>query len=322
MSIGGIWDLIILNPLINVLITLSDYLFDNLGLTIIVLTVFINVCMYPLTQKQLRANKAMQAVQADIAEVKKKYAKDKQRAAQEQMKLMKESGASFSGCLLPMLIQFPVWIALYQSIIRVLAIAPEDFLNLSQRLFVSWPQVFSQVPLNSTFLWLNLSSPDFFLAILVGASMWVQQKMTTPTSTDPKQQAQSQMMLWMMPLMFGFLCLSFPSGLALYWFTSTTIRILLQYFTTGWGGLFQSSAGKNVAKRKETKGRTPRQKAPLTESDISADIVIEPSSAREEGSDHGESGSDRQDSRRSSSARTRPTRRKSGGSGSQRRKRR
>ena len=87
--VGYIWDLIILNPLINVLIMLSGYLFNSFGLTIIVLTVVVNLLMYPLTRKQLKASKAMQSMQAEIAEIRKKYAKDKQKAAQEQMRLMK-----------------------------------------------------------------------------------------------------------------------------------------------------------------------------------------------------------------------------------------
>ncbi len=322
MGIGEIWDLIILNPLINVLIVLTGYLFGNFGLSIIVLTIVVNLCMYPLTQKQLKAQKAMQAIQAEVAEVRKKYAKDKQKAAQEQMRLMKKSGLSPAGCLLPMLVQMPVWIALYQSIIRVSAVAPEDFLNLSQRLYPSWLSVFSLVPLESKFLWLDLAVPDMFLAILVGGTMWLQQKMITPPTADPQQKAQSQMMLWMMPMMFAFFTLSFPSGLALYWVTSTTIRIVMQYFATGWGGLTFSTAGRKASKDKEIKGRAARQKKALTEADTSADIVIEPSSAQKEGLDYGESGDKRQDSGGSYPKSLRTIRRKSGGGRGQRRKRR
>ena len=140
--IGTIWDLIILNPLINVLIVLTGFLFGNFGLSIIVLTVVVNIAMYPLTKKQIQSQKALQSIQGEINEVRKKYAKDKQRAAQEQMRIMKESGISTTGCLVPMLVQMPVWIALYQSIIRLVATAPEGFLNLAQRLYAAWPQVF------------------------------------------------------------------------------------------------------------------------------------------------------------------------------------
>jgi YidC/Oxa1 family membrane protein insertase len=323
LGVGDIWDLIILSPLINVLIVLSDYLFNSFGLTIIVLTVAIRAAMYPLTRRQLRASQAMQSVQSQLAEVRKKYAKDKEQLRKEEMRLMKESGAGLTGCLLPMLIQMPVWIALYQSIIRVLAAAPEDFLNLSRHLYSAWPTVFSLVPLESKFFWLDLSVPDRFLILplLVGGSMWVQQKMMTPTTTDQRQQAQSQMMLWMMPLMFAFLTLQFPSGLALYWVTSTVIGIVMQYFATGWGGLARSAAGKKIPGEKKTTGRTARQKAPLEEADISADIVV-PDSAQEEGLDYGQSGDKRQDRGGSYPTRLRTPRRRPGRGGGDRRKRR
>ncbi|MFC2041617.1 YidC/Oxa1 family membrane protein insertase [Chloroflexota bacterium] len=308
--------------MINVVIVLSDYLFGNFGLTIIVLTIITRFVMYPLTVKQLRASKAMQSLQAQVAEIRKKYEKDRQKAAQEQMRLYKESGVSPGGCLLPMLIQFPIWIALYQSIIRVLAVAPEDFLNLSQRLYSSWPTVFSLVPLESKFLWLDLATPDrwLLLPILVGGSMWVVQKMTMSPTADPKQQTQSQMMLWMMPMMFAFLTLSFPSGLALYWVVSNIISIVMQYFITGWGGLASTGTGKRVISDKKIVGRNARQKAPLEEADIGADIVFEPSSAREEESGYGKSGDKRQDSGRSYTTSLRATRRKPGRGKGHRRK--
>ena len=320
MSIGEIWNLIILNPFINVLIVLSDYLFNSFGLTIILLTIIIRGLMYPLTLKQLRASKAMQSIQAQVAEVRKKYEKDKQKAAQEQMRLMKESGMNPLGCLLPMLIQLPIWIALYMSIIRVLAVSPEDFLGLSQHLYSSWP-VFSLVPLENSFLWLNLAVPDpwLILPILVGGSMWVQQKMMMTATTDPKQRAQSQMMLWMMPMMFAFLTLTFPSGLALYWLTSNVISIVMQYFVTGWGGLVSPKTVKRDTSDTRIKGRVARQEVSVAEDDLGADIVV-PSSAQEEGTEHGKSGGKRQDRRGSYPTRLRTTRRKPGGSRGQRRK--
>ena len=236
MDIGAIWDLIILNPLINGMVWLSDILFSSFGLTIIILTIVVRGIMYPLTIKQLRATRAMQSLQPKIKELQKKYAKDKERLAQEQMKLYKESGVSATGCLLPMLVQMPVWIALYQSIIRVMAVTPEDFLNLSDRLY-DWPVLYEVLPLSNQFLWLDLAKPDYILALLVGVTMWMQQKMVMQTSTDPKQAAQGQMMQTMMPLMFIFLSISFPSGLALYCVASALITIVIQYFVTGWGGL-------------------------------------------------------------------------------------
>jgi len=239
LDIGAIWDLIILKPMINSLISLSQVLWGSFGLTIIVLTVIVRGAMYPLTLKQLRATKAMQMLQPKLAALQKKHGSDKQKLAQEQMQLYKESGVSPSGCLLPMLIQMPIWIALYQAIIRVMAVNPESFLNLSHYLY-SWPVVFEALPLNNQFLGLNLASPNFLLAIIVGASMWVQQKMVQAPpvpGADPKAQSQAQTMTVMMPLMFTFLSMSFPSGLALYWVASNIISFVMQYFISGWGGL-------------------------------------------------------------------------------------
>jgi YidC/Oxa1 family membrane protein insertase len=251
----NVWDLYIVSPLVNVLIVLSSFLFNNFGLTIIVFTIIIRAAMYPLTIKQLKATKAMQSIQSQLAELQKKYAKDRQKLAQEQLKLYKQSGMNPAGCLLPMLVQLPVWIALYQAIIKVLGAAPEDFLSLSRYLYTAWPAVFSEVPLHSNFLWLDLASPDrlYILPLLTGASMWVQQKMTTLPSADPRQQQQSQMMLWMMPVMFAVLSMTFPSGLALYWVASNVIGIVMQYFVTGWGGLITPKGQKKVTIEKKIK---------------------------------------------------------------------
>ena len=299
--IGTIWDLIILEPMINVLIMLSSYLFNSFGLTIILLTIIIRGAMYPLTVKQLRSSKQMQELQPKIAELRKKYAKDKQKVGQEQMRLYKEAGVSPAGCLLPMLVQMPVWIALYQSIIRVLAVAPEDFLSLSLYLYSFWPLVFSLVPLESNFLWLDLAAPDrmLLLPLLVGATMWLQQKMTTPVAADPSQRAQGQMMLWMMPLMFTFFSLQFPSGLALYWVTSNIISMVMQYYISGWGGLATLFRGKEpTGDQKFRKRITQVEKTPSEKGTGDADIA-EPSSPQEEGQDYGTPGDKRQDSGRS-----------------------
>ncbi len=289
------WNLGPVALMINSLVALSSYLFGSFGLTIIVFTIIIRVVMYPLTAKQLHSSRAMQALQPRVAELQKKYARDKQKLAAEQMKLYKESGVSPAGCAVPMLIQMPIWIALYQSIIRVLGVTPEDLLGLS-RLLWPWPVVYPILPLDNHFLWLNLNNPDIPIAILVGVTMWLSQKMVTPSSTDPQQRAQSQMMLWMMPLMFGFLAMSFPSGLALYWVASNIISIVMQYFVIGGlGGLSRSGGGRQASGR-ELRRRIDQAETSstrITATDADADIV-DTSSIQGEGLDEGESGVKRQ----------------------------
>jgi YidC/Oxa1 family membrane protein insertase len=232
----NIWELIIQQPVTNVLIVMSHYLGNSFGLAIIALTIIINLLMYPMTRSQIRSAKAMQDLQPKLAEIQKKYGRDKQKLAQEQMNLYKTSGVKPAGCAVSMFIQMPVWIALYQAIMLALAVAPEGLLNLSKYLY-HWNIVFSTLPLNNTFFGMDLAGTNVVLAVLVGVTMWIQQKMTTTASTDPKTAQQAQLMLWMMPMMFAFFALSFPSGLALYWVVNSIVRIVIQYRSTGWGGL-------------------------------------------------------------------------------------
>ena len=273
--------------MLNSLVGISGYLGGSFGLAIIVLTIIVRSCLLPLTLRQLRSSRAMQQLQPKMAELQKKYAKDKQKLAQEQMRLYKESGVSPAGCAVPMLIQLPIWIALYQSIIRVLAVTPEDLLGLS-RLLWSWPVVYSVLPLNSQFLWFNLVSPNIGVAVLVGVTMWLSQKMVTPSVTDPQQKAQSQMMLWMMPLLFGFIAMSLPSGLALYWITSNIISMVMQYLVIGgWGGLARGGAS-----GRELRSRIIQAEAATPEA--AGTDIVDSSSTPKEGVDEGEYGVKRQ----------------------------
>lgn len=232
------WNTVLLEPMINFLILLSKAFFSNFGIAIIILVIIVRLVMLPLTMKQLRSTKSMSTLQPKMAELQKKYGKDKQQLQQEMMKLYKEHKINPLGCLGPMLLQLPIWIALYQSILKALAAAPEELLGLSQRLY-SLSAIHQAVPLNADFLWLNLAQPDryFILPVLVAASMWIMQKMSVIPTADPRQQSMNNMLQWLMPLMFAFFTLSFPSGLALYWVISNIIGIVMQYFVTGWGAL-------------------------------------------------------------------------------------
>ncbi|MEA3253454.1 MAG: YidC/Oxa1 family membrane protein insertase [Chloroflexota bacterium] len=252
---ADLWSLLILNPMLNGLIALSSFLPKavEFGLAIIILTVIVRLILTPIVKRQLKSTKAMQEMQPKMQELQKKYAKNKQKLQQETMKLYKEAGVNPVGCMWPMLVQFPVWIALYQSIMKSLATTPENLLDLSRHLY-SWQVVTEAIPVNSHFLWLDLGRPDgtMILAILVGGSMYVQQKMTTAPTVDPKQRSTNSTMLLMMPVMFGLFTLMFPSGLALFWLVSNVIGIATQYFITGGWGYFRFpslTAGKEKKRR-------------------------------------------------------------------------
>jgi len=292
VNFGDIWNLILMQPMINVLIVLSHVLFSNLGLAIIALTVLIRAAMYPLTAKQMRSTMAMQKIQPQMAELQKKYGRDKNRMAQEQMKLYKEAGFSPLGCVVPMLIQFPIWIALYQSIIILLGTTPENFLDLSKNLY-SWDFVYSALPVSSYFLGLNLGEPNMGLAFIVGISMWLQQKQVQPPVMDPAQKQQSQMMLYMMPLLFAWMSMSFASGLAMYWVVSNVISILLQYFIAGrnWGGL------RFNFRRNTPAGGVPKNNKSTASSSSMEDGKADNTVSDKEGKDDGKSGDKRENSR-------------------------
>jgi len=259
------------------LIVMANFLADNFGLAIIALTIIINLIMLPMTLSQIRSSKAMQDLQPKLAELQKKHAKDKQKLAQEQMALYKSSGVKLQGCALGLIIQMPIWIALYQAILLTLALFPEGLINLSRFLY-SWDIVYAVVPLGRSFLGMDLAQPNFILALFVGASMWVQNKMSmNPNTADPRAAAQAQMMQWMLPLMFGVISMSVPSGLALYWVINSLFRIVLQYRITGLGGLQKKP--KEPATTGTRYVKFDKSQSVKTTVDGEADIVIKDNDA-------------------------------------------
>jgi YidC/Oxa1 family membrane protein insertase len=233
--ISFIWNEVLVNPMTNALIILNNVFFGSFGIAIIVFTVVMRGIMFPLTVRQLRSSRALSALQPKLRDMQKKY-KDPRRRQQETMKLYREAGVNPLGCLFPMLIQMPIWIALYQVIRLTLGSTPESLISLSHRLY-PWSYIQHAVPLSDRFLWLDLAQGDLLLALLVGGSMFVQQKIMTPPAADERQQSMNSTMMWMFPLMFTWLALSFPSGLSLYIFVSTLVGIVLQYIYVGSSGL-------------------------------------------------------------------------------------
>jgi YidC/Oxa1 family membrane protein insertase len=194
---------------------------------------------------QQRSAKKMQELQPKLKELQKKYGKDRERMSQEQMKLYREAGVNPMGGCLPMLVQFPIWIGLYQSIIQALGYQPLQLLNLSQNIYPFMQSVWAAVPLNRFFLGMDLAlTPQqlggltFALPVLVAFTSWLQTKMTTPAGGGDGQAAgMGQSMTLMMPLMFGFFSLNFSTGLSFYFIVSNIIGIVTQGFISGWEGL-------------------------------------------------------------------------------------
>lgn len=249
------WDLIVLNPMINALLFIYDVLGDNFGLAIIILTAVIRLITFPLTYQQQRSTQKMQELQESkkAKDIQKKYKDDKAKQQEELLKLYQEAGVNpFSGCL-PLIIQFPIIIGLYQSIIRALADAPLQLFELSEHIYSAIPS--GLIPLNSQFLWMDLSQPERLiipgipigipvLTILVVITTYLSTKLTTPPSGDGQGAQMTQMMSLYMPLLLGYFAYTFAAGLALYFVTSNILQVV-QYAATGrvdWRNLLGGSS--------------------------------------------------------------------------------
>lgn len=229
-----LWNDILVNPVSNALIVLTNALWDNYGLGIIVFTLVIRVVTYPLTLRQLRATRAMQLMQPRMQEIQKKY-KDPKRRQEEMVKVYRDAGINPLGCIWPLLVQMPIWIALYNAIRYTLGDTPEQLLDLSRRLY-DWDFITASIPLNRDFLFLDLGSSALVqaapLAIVIAVLTFFQQKLSTARmpARDDRQQTTNQTMLWMLPLVFGFFTLQVPAGLALYWLVTSVFTIITSYY--------------------------------------------------------------------------------------------
>ncbi len=179
-----------------------NHVVHNYGLSIIFLTIAIKLILFPLSHISMKSMKKMQVIQPQMKEIQERYRKDPRKQQAEMTKLYRKHGANpMSGCL-PLFIQFPVFIALYQMLMNLIEMR------------------------GAAFLWAgDLSQPDIALVLIMGASMIVQQKMT-PTTGDPRQ---AKMMMFL-PIIFTAMFWNFPSGLVLYWLTNNILTITQQYF--------------------------------------------------------------------------------------------
>ena len=258
MGPGVAWNTLLMNPLINALLLLTNIVGGQFGLAIILFTMLLRIVTIPFTLRQLRSTRAMQDLQPRMQEVQKKH-KDPKRRQEETMKLYKEAGVNPLGCFMPMAIQMLVFIALYRALAFVVGGIPESLVGLSQRVY-PWSYLTLSVPLEQSFLWLELGRPDttYILPLLVGVSTYVQTRLAQTPATTPQQQQQQQMMTWMMPLVLVWITLSLPSGVGVYWVVSNVFSVFASYFVYGgsmtWRNLLPTTPS--------TPPKQPRPKAP------------------------------------------------------------
>ncbi len=240
-----------LRPIQNVLEYIVVFLYKNIisnyGIVIILLTVIVRIVLIPLTISQTKSMAKMQKLQPELKELQKKYKDDKQKLQQETMEFYKKNNVNpLAGCL-PLLLQMPVFFALFQALRNPSEIVTNILGNftidgvangiktgLAGFLPAGGFTIMGVANPNYNFLWMNLNEKDpwYILVILMVATMFLTTRMTT---TDPKQSK----IMYIMPVVFGFISFQFPSGILVYWVTSNI-----------WGIGQQWSVNKIVTKEK------------------------------------------------------------------------
>ena len=188
----------------------------NYGIAIIIVTVLMRIIIFPLTLKQEKSMKKMRELQPELEKIKEKYKDNPQEYQQKTAELYRESGVNPLGGCLPLLIQMPVFVALY------------------------WAFSGNAIPADAKFLWFTLKQPDRLfmignfafnlLPILNVGVTYIQQKIMTSATSGQESNQQMQTMLYMMPLMMLFIFYKMPSGVTLYYLVSGALSLVQQYF--------------------------------------------------------------------------------------------
>ena len=197
------WFGFIAKPLLVILKFFYKYT-HNYGIAIIILTILIKVLFHPLTKKQYESMRHMQKIQPKMKEIREKFKDDKERMNKEVMDLYRTHKINPLGGCWPMLLQIPVFFALYRALL--------SSIEMRHAPFAFWIQD------------LSAKDPCYITPIIMGATMFLQQKMT-PAAGDPNQQK----MMMFMPLIFMFMFMNFPSGLVLYWLVNNVLTIGQQF---------------------------------------------------------------------------------------------
>ncbi len=229
----ALYETILYQPLFNLLVWLYDVIPGNhIGLAIIALTVLIKLILYPFSLQAIKAQRAMQKLQPKLEEIKKKYKDNREQMSMEMMKLYQQQKVNPLSSCLPILIQLPFLIAVYQVFRNGLSNGSFELL---------YPFVANPGTIEPFFLGLDLSQPQLILALLAGAAQYWQAKMMQsvrppqpgglklPGSKDEDMMAiMNKQMTIFMPIITVVIGMSLPGGLALYWFITTLLTALQQ----------------------------------------------------------------------------------------------
>jgi len=257
---GNVFTTILVQPLTNGLILCYKYLGQNLGIAIIIFSIFLIFLLRPLTKPYLNSMKRIKEMEPQLAKLRKKFGSDKLKMSQAQAALYKENKINPTAGCLPYILQFAVLIALFQVFTTVLSgqAIPE---KLNQLLYT--PLKFTEgQALNTKFIYMDISKPDTFhipglsfglpglFLILATIAQFLSVKITAPYiakeqqiakktkgDLDDTQVMMQKSMMYMMPLMTLIFGLKLPSGLALYWLVYSVVNVWQQVSMSGWGSL-------------------------------------------------------------------------------------
>lgn len=199
------WFTFIAKPMFVMLQYIHDYV-GNWGWTIVLVTILVKLVLLPLSHKGMVSMNRLKELAPKVKAIQEKYKDDKQKASMHMMELYKNEGANPMGGCLPVLLQIPIFFAIYRVLLNAIELKGAEW--------IFWIED------------LSLMDPYYVIPVLMGATMFLQQKITPNTMTDPMQQKMFQ---WL-PVVFTFFFLWFPAGLTLYWFINNLVTVAQQYY--------------------------------------------------------------------------------------------
>jgi len=219
------WFTFIANPMFLFLQFIQSYV-GNWGWTIVIATILIKLALYPLSYKGMVSMQKLKDLAPKIKDIQAKYKDDKQKQSTHMMELYKKHGANPMGGCLPLILQIPVFFAIYRVLLNAIELKGAEW--------IFWVHDLAEM------------DPYFVLPVLMGATMWLQQKITPNTMQDETQKKIFQML----PIIFTFFFLWFPAGLTLYWFINNLFTISQQYYINS---IFEKKRVLEVEKKKVAK---------------------------------------------------------------------
>jgi len=220
-----VFNTILYRPLFNALVIFYQLIpGHDFGVAVILLTILTRLIIYPFMAQSLKSQKVLTDLQPKIQEIQDKYRDDREKQTKELISLYQKEKINPFGGLLPLLIQFPILIALYQVFWK--GLRPEEMTNLYS--FVSQPRIIDPI----FFGLINLAESSLILALIAGISQFFQTKMVAPKKTDQTTQFSNlfqKQMLYFFPVFTFFILWKLPAAIALYWIVTSLFSLVQQY---------------------------------------------------------------------------------------------